>query len=214
MKFENWLEENTIHINDIEYLNDFSYIGIKYKAALKDIYNLLKSIDAVNLVTVYKIKNHIYDYILAFGNTLSVENIFPAVRIINGKYFLNNLTKEEFKSIIVTVGVNDLDHDNFYCRITINPEMYQMSYVSEIEKVLNKDITFYTNLDTLFKEFKKSLKNEEFRSTIFSHYPDYGIIIFPDEETFIEYDNYYTELPYKLPYEDESEDTNKNNKLN
>lgn len=190
MDFKTWLKEKTIGIITKEDLNDMSENDVQYMATNKDIleniYNLYKDTNILDFTDIYILKHERFDYVLVFTNELiDSYNIFETTKFLNSNKTFKNINMESLKALFI----NDIeDYDDFYVLLTLDPNIYKLDYVKKIEKLLNKTITKFTNLDLLYKEFKNLLNSDiESRLIIQTNMANFGIIAFNSLE---EYNNY------------------------
>lgn len=195
MSFENWLNSNVTFIDDAGFLGDLSYIGFRNKSAVETAYNLLKDIGVLEYTYIYStnLKDG-FVYIIAFSDLINVDEIFPVLRTINASDYLENITKEQF--IGTLVGCTRLKNGlngNFYCRFTLNHDIYNLEFIDKIEKILNENITEYTNIDLIYEEFKTAMSNETFSGIMKTHFPNCAAMVFNDPQELIAHKNTYLE---------------------
>lgn len=197
MKFKDWLEENVIKINNRNEIPDnYSNYAIANLSILKIMYNIFKNVNLLNILEIYEIVVHDNStYFVAFPQIIESGSIVSTIRLLNANYLINNITsKERFKELLIAISkIDDIDNGNFYCLFTLNHSEYTTEYIKQVEEILNKGITSYTNLDLLYKEFKEALKNDLFRSILVTNFPDSGCIIFQKIEQIAEYKRYWSE---------------------
>lgn len=135
MTYKEWVKQSTVEVDDLEILKDeISYIGLNDESVLKTVYKLLKDINFLNIVKLYKVKSHNSAYTLAFSNGVDVDSIFTFIRFLNGVSYIDNMDKEEFKDFLVAPGsttIKDIDNDNFYCLISLNPKIYNLDFIEK-----------------------------------------------------------------------------------
>lgn len=200
MKFKDWVKKNVIKVEDDSYIEG-NYIGIKNITILEITFDILNYMKLLDIVKLYKVKKFKSVYVIAFPYEIEIDEILPIIRLLNMNTYFDDMDKESFKDTLIgTNVVTDVDNSDFYCRFTLNHSEYNIDYISQIEEVLNEDITFNTNLDLLYKEFKNKLKDSMFRSIMLTHLPNSGCMIFNNIEELKIYKSHWTAKENELEY--------------
>ena len=80
MNFREWMK-GIIEINELEVLNDYSYISLKNRHIAKQTFNLLKELNILECTNLYKYFNGTdVQIILVFDRYIDTDEIFPIIR--------------------------------------------------------------------------------------------------------------------------------------
>lgn len=190
MRFNDWVRKNTTKIDSIDDIENKSYFGIRNDEMLKTVYNFFKDMKLLDYMEIYDPKDLEYN-VLVFSPEINLDELFSIIKLIDRFQYLNKIVnndeKEEFKKLIMYKSIENIDTDEFYCMFTLSPIVYTIDHIYEVEEVMNEYITFKTNFDLLYDEFKEIMKNDRLAAIIKSHFPDCLFIAFNSIEEFDTY---------------------------